>query len=117
MDDIVINMVPHPQPIEPTMPKPKKLVTLKVTPPIHDELYRFIGQLQWEQKRRVTASEAIAALLETCKQLQEQQSKPSELPDSLNEEGGQLSVRRRIHGRGRLPKKLDNPEQDGIKNS
>ena len=105
-------MKPHPKGTEPVKEEPQKLVTVKVTPPIHDELYRFIGQLQWEQKRRVTASEAIAALLETCKMLQEEQSKPHELPDSLAQEGGQLETRRSIQGRGRLPKKLDNPEEE-----
>jgi hypothetical protein len=106
-------MKPHPKRTEPTEAEPLKLVTVKVTPTIHDELYRFVGQLQWEQKRRVTASEAIAALLETCKQLQQQQLKPHQLPDSLAQDRGQLETRSSTHGRGRLPKKLDNPEGEG----
>lgn len=108
-------MVPHPQPIEPSTPKPKKLVTLKVTPRIHDELYGFIGGLQWEQKRRVTASEAIELLLKAFKQFQQEQSTAISSLPTLNTKPLFFGPKNGIHGRGRLPQKLDNPEQEGAK--
>ena len=98
-------MEPHPKHAKSTKTQRPQLVTLKVTPRIHDELFGFIGTLQTERKRRVTVGEAITELLETYKECKGYQLPP--LPEDIEFSGSS------IHGRGRLPKKLDNPEQDG----
>ena len=98
-------MEPHPKSTEHAKKQFPKLVTLKVTPRIHDELFGFIGALQTERKRRVTVGEAITELLETYKECKGYQLSP--LPEDFQLSGSG------IYGRGRLPKKLDNPEQEG----
>jgi hypothetical protein len=105
-------MEPHPKRIEPTKAQPEKLVTLKVTRRIHDELYGLVGALQQERRRRVTVGEAITELLKTYKQFQEQQSKPEAIPATVIEAHVISATGSDIHGRGRLPKKLDNPESE-----
>jgi hypothetical protein len=97
-------MEPHPKHAKPTKAQRPQLVTLKVTPRIHDELFGFVGALQTEQRRRVTVGEAIEVLLKTYKQFQEQI--PAKVTDVTVISTG-------VHGRGRLPKKLDNPEEEG----
>jgi hypothetical protein len=98
-------MAQHPKRTKPTRTQFPKLVTLKVTPRIHDELFGFVGALQAERKRRVTIAEAITELLETYKECKGYQPPP--LPEDFEFSGSG------IYGRGRLPKRLDNPEQEG----
>jgi hypothetical protein len=97
-------MAQHPKRTEHVKKEWPKLVTLKVTPRVHDELFGFVGALQTERKRRVTIGEAIAELLETYKECKGYQPPP--LPEDFEFSGSG------IYGRGRLPKKLDNPEQE-----
>jgi hypothetical protein len=43
-----------------------QLVTVKVSPQVHDELFSYAGDLQQQLGRRVTISEAIETMLKSC---------------------------------------------------